>query len=326
MASCRTAYQIACGGLVLAASVGLAYAAQTQNDTTLHHVPRSNVALTAAQIAGSDGAPDWRPNEHPPMPAIVAKGRPPAVFACGICHLPNGAGLPGTAALAGESVGYIKQQITNFRNGDRVPLAPPDLQTVYRNGNQVTVMYVTPPQIQMVGFAKAMTDPEVEEAAAYYSKLPAISFVKVVESATAPKTILSRTGFSQIKAPDGGTQPTTAIIEVADDAQRADDRDPDVTYTADVPPGSLAKGKELATNETSDKTIACKECHGDDLKGDGDTVPWIAGRSPSYIFRQLVGIKTGKRTGTADPMKMVVEKLTPEEMVAIAAYVASLKP
>src|SRR5690348_2303491 len=124
--------RVAAGGsAVFAASVALAYAAEppswayplnapgaaaqrAQNDTTPHNVPGSNVALTAAQIAGRDGVPDWRPNQHPPMPAIVAKGRPPAVRACAYCHLPNGAGRPENAALAGESVGYIKQQVMNF--------------------------------------------------------------------------------------------------------------------------------------------------------------------------------------------------------------------
>jgi cytochrome c553 len=55
-------------------------------------------------------------------------------------------------------------------------------------------------------------------------------------------------------------------------------------------------------------------------------VPGIAGRSPSYIVRQLTDVQNGKRAGTADPMKMVVEKLAPDDMIAIAAYVATLKP
>ena len=278
------------------------------DDNSPKHVPGSNVALTAAQIAGRDGVPDWRPNEHPPMPQIVANGRPPAVRACAYCHLPNGAGRPENASLAGESPGYIKQQVTNFRNGER-------------NGSEPRRV----PQNLMLQIAKAVTDAEVDQAAAYFSKLPPVSFVKVIESGTAPKTIVS--GGMLMKAAEGGTEPIgSRIIEVPDDSDRAGNRDSDVTYTAYVPPGSLAKGKELATSETGDKTIACKECHGDDLKGDGDTVPWIAGRSPSYIVRQLIDIQNGKRSGTADPMKMVVEKLTPDDIIAIAAYVSTLKP
>jgi cytochrome c553 len=278
------------------------------DDLAPKHVPGSTVTLTAAQIAGRDGVPDWRPNEHPPMPAVVARGRPPTVRACAYCHLPNGAGRPENAALAGESAGYIKQQVINFRNGDR-------------NGSQPRRV----PQNLMLQLAKAVTDAELEQAATYFSKLPAVSFVKVKESATAPKTMVS--GGMLMKAPKGGTEPIgKRIIEVPDDSARAQNRDPDVTYTAYVPPGSLAKGKELVTSETGDKTIACKECHGDDLKGDGETVPWIAGRSPSYIMRQLFDIQNGTRAGTAVPMKMVVEKLNLDDMIAIAAYVASLKP
>ncbi len=284
-------------------------AAQTAPDNVApRHVPGSNVALTAAQITGRDGVPDWRPNEHPPMPAIVAKGRPPAVRACGYCHLPNGAGRPENAALAGESAYYIKQQVMNFRAGDR-------------NGSEPRRV----PQNLMLQLAKSVTDAEVDQAATYFSKLKPASFVKVVEAAMAPATIVS--GGMLMKAPGGGTEPTgSRIIEVPDDSERAENRDPDVTYTAYVAPGTLAKGKDLVTSEDGEKTIACKECHGDDLKGDGDTVPWIAGRSPSYIVRQLIDIKNGKRAGSSVPMQMVVEKLTPDDMIAIAAYVASSKP
>jgi cytochrome c553 len=320
----KCATRILGGGIGISLLMGIANAAEppswayplnapgaaqpAPDDVTPRHVPGSAIALTAAQIAGRDGVPDWRPNQHPPMPQIVAKGRPPEVRACAYCHLPNGAGRPENAALAGESPGYIKQQVTNFRSGDR-------------NGSEPRRV----PQNLMLQLSKAVTDAEVEQAAAYFSKLPAASFVKVMESATAPKTTVN--GGMLVKTPEGATEPTgSRIIEVPDDSERAENRDPDVTYTAYVPPGSLAKGKELVTSESGDKTIACKECHGDDLKGDGDTVPWIAGRSPGYIVRQLTDIQNAKRAGTADPMKMVVEKLAPDDMIAIAAYVATLKP
>jgi cytochrome c553 len=66
-------------------------------------------------------------------------------------------------------------------------------------------------------------------------------------------------------------------------------------------------------------------CHGTDLKGLGP-VPGFAGRSPSYIVRQLWDIQQGTRKGTWSPlMRPVVEKLTQDDMIAIAAYAASLK-
>ena len=56
-------------------------------------------------------------------------------------------------------------------------------------------------------------------------------------------------------------------------------------------------------------------------------VPGLAGRSPSYITRQLYDFQHGTRGGpAADPMKPEVAKLTDDSRLAIAAYLASLKP
>ena len=67
-------------------------------------------------------------------------------------------------------------------------------------------------------------------------------------------------------------------------------------------------------------------CHGADLKGLGP-VPGIAGRSPSYLVRQMYDMQAGARRGAwTDLMKKVVEKLTDEDFVSIAAYVSSRTP
>jgi CRP-like cAMP-binding protein len=56
-------------------------------------------------------------------------------------------------------------------------------------------------------------------------------------------------------------------------------------------------------------------------------VPPIIGRSPMYVYRQLHDIKIGTRNGAmASLMKGVVEKLTDDDMIAIAAYLASRNP
>jgi cytochrome c553 len=56
-------------------------------------------------------------------------------------------------------------------------------------------------------------------------------------------------------------------------------------------------------------------------------VPAIAGRHPNYIVRKLWNMQNGERVGTsAALMQQVVEKLTNDDMLAIAAYVASLTP
>jgi cytochrome c553 len=60
--------------------------------------------------------------------------------------------------------------------------------------------------------------------------------------------------------------------------------------------------------------------------GVGDSPP-VAGRSPSYMVRQIWDIQQGTRSGEpAQLMKLAIAKLTPEDMVAIVAYVASRVP
>jgi cytochrome c553 len=56
-------------------------------------------------------------------------------------------------------------------------------------------------------------------------------------------------------------------------------------------------------------------------------IPGIAGRSPSYLVRQLYDLKHGARAGLGSAlMKPAVEKLTIDDMISLAAYAASLEP
>jgi cytochrome c553 len=56
-------------------------------------------------------------------------------------------------------------------------------------------------------------------------------------------------------------------------------------------------------------------------------MPPIAGRSPSYLVRQMLDFQKGSRNGPgAKLMKPVVANLTMQDMVAIAAYVSSRSP
>src|SRR5262249_33884347 len=115
------------------------------------------------------------------------------------------------------------------------------------------------------------------------------------------------------------------IIETPQDLGRTELRDAASGFIAYVPPGSIKKGEALVTTGGG-KTTQCGVCHGADLKGLGP-IPALAGRSPSYIIRQLVDIQNGTRHGTWSAlMKPVVEKLTVSDMVSIAAYTASRNP
>jgi cytochrome c553 len=283
-------------------------AAGAPDDGIPRHVAGSAVAFTRARLAAyQTGAPDWFPADHPPMPAVVGLGRPPSVWACAYCHLPNGAGRPENASLAGLTAGYIRQQVANFRNGAREGSEP-------RRG----------PQTLMISISKALTDGEIAQAAAYFAALKPEAFVRVVESATAPRSFVA--GSMMAKVAGGGMEPTgSRIVEVPEDLTRAQDRDPRTPYVAYVPVGSLKRGAELVLTGAGGKTLQCVTCHGPSLNGLGD-IPRITGRSPSYTMRQLYDLRDGKRSGPAVLMTVVVARLTDDDMLAIAAYLASLAP
>ena len=272
-------------------------------------VPGSKTSFTRKQISDLFNAHDWFPEDHPPMPDVVAHGRGPEVRPCGMCHLPNGQGRPENAPLAGLSATYIAQQIVDFQSGRRRSAVP-----------------TTRPQTFMVETAKHASDEDVKVAAAYFSKLTYRPWIRVIEAETVPKTEVI---FGTLWAPAPGTETEPLghrIVEIPENLERTELRDPRSGFVAYVPVGSLAQGEKLATTGGDGKTIPCAACHGPGLKGLG-AVPPIAGRSTSYIVRQIYDIQSGARAGSASQlMRPVVAKLTTDDMISIAAYVASLAP
>lgn len=242
------------------------------------------------------------------MPEVVARGRKPDVRACGSCHRSEGTGGPENSSLAGLPAAYFVQQIADYKSGARKFSGP----------QRSAIMLMT-------AAARAMTDAEVQEAAAYFAALKPKRIVKVVEADTIPKTYIARLFF--VKLPAGGTELLgRRIVEMPDDVEQFELRDTRSQFTAYVPVGSLAKGEVLAKTGGGGITLPCAACHGADLKGIGP-IPRIAGRSPTYIVRQLYDFKHGARAGANGAlMKATVEKLTEEDMISLAAYVASLAP
>lgn len=275
-------------------------------DDKPQRVPGSTASFTSREIAAIGvQAPDWHSDEHPAMPGIVGRSREPRVYACAYCHLPNGAGRPENASLAGLSASYIKAQLLAFREGKRPGSEPRRV-----------------PQTNMIALAKQLTAAEVEAAATYFASLPPVSFVKVVETSTVPRTVVA--GWMLAKAPGNSTEPIgNRIVELTADVQRFQNRDSRTPYVAYVPMGSIKRGADLVATGSAGRTLPCAACHGPDLKGLAD-VPQLVGRSPSYLFRQLYDFHSGTRNGGASElMKPVVARLTDEDMVAIAAYLAS---
>jgi cytochrome c553 len=278
------------------------------DDGIPRHVPDSAAAFTITQERDLFFAPDWHPADHPPMPDVVAHGRKPDVRACGACHRSEGTGGPENASLAGLPAAYIVQQMADYKSGARKFSGP--------QRSPVTLM---------TAIAKAAADAEVTAAAAYFSSLKPKANIKVVETDTVPATQIARVFYMLVK--NGGTEPIgERIVEVPDDVEQFEHRDPRSQFTAYVPKGSIAKGETLAKTGGPNITVPCATCHGADLKG-VDAIPGIAGRSPSYLVRQIYDFQQHTRQGDAGAMMApIVEKLSHGDMIALAAYISSLKP
>ncbi len=284
-------------------------------------VEGSPASYNLVQIRDLHNVIDWFPADHPKMTYIIEHG--PMQMAekgrgCGSCHLPNGRGRPENAPPGGLPSAYLLRQLEDFRHGLRYTADP-------RKPNTNT----------MIDLARSMTDAEMKEAADYFSSIKPIEhWIRVVESATSPK--VRYVGNLALPAKEKGMEPIAGrIIEMPEDEEQGETlRNPHSGFVAYVPPGSIRKGEDLVTTGgmkivggkiVQGKTTACGTCHGLNLTGVvGADVPPIAGRSPSYLVRQLWDIQQGTRNGAqAQLMKLVVANLTQEDLVNIAAYVAS---
>ena len=281
-------------------------------------------AATYSLVDVRDGSNviDWFPRDHPmPMPDIIQRG--PAGMGtlkrgCGSCHLPNGQGRPENAPPGALPVAYFIRQIHDFRNGLRRSADP-------RKPNTNT----------MVDLAKGMTDDEVEHAAKYFAAITYRPWTRLVETDLVPTTRIVGNLF--LPTSEERTERIAGrIVEVPESEEQTERyRNPRVGFVAYVPPGSIEKGRDLVTTGgmrvvgntiIQGKTTPCVTCHGLDLMGVAD-VPPIAGRSPSYIVRQIWDIQQGTRNGAAvQLMKMAIVGLTTEDLVSVAAYVSSRPP
>jgi cytochrome c553 len=292
-----------------------------KEQTRPRHVNGSRASYSLVDVRDGQNVIDWFPGDHPRMPSVVEHG--PASLGkttrgCGSCHLPNGKGRPENAPPSGLPVTYFIRQIQDFRSGLRYTADP-------RKPNTNT----------MIDLAKAMTDDEMRAAAEYFGAIKWTPWIRVVETEFVPKTRISGNLFLPVA--QAKTEPIgPRIIEMPEDVEQAETlRNPHSGFVAYAPVGSIEKGKDLVTTGgmrvvgntiIQGKSTPCITCHGLDLMGVAD-VPPIAGHSPSYIVRQIWDMQQGTRNGAAAQlMKMAVANLTEDDLLAVAAYVASRQP
>ncbi|MCX6952677.1 MAG: cytochrome C-binding protein [Verrucomicrobia bacterium] len=289
--------------------------------TKLRHVAGSTAAYSRVDVRDGSNVIDWFPGDHPPMTNLMRHG-PASLGApsrgCASCHLQNGKGRPENAPVSGLPVAYFIRQMEDFQHDLRASADP-------RKPNTPT----------MTALAKAMSAEEIRESAEYFGAIKWTPWIRVVETDLVPKTKIE--GNLHLAIEEARTEPIAGrIIETPEDQEQAEGlRNPHSGFIAYVPVGSVKKGKNLVTTGgmtvvdgeiQPGKTLACATCHGPDLMGLAD-VPGIAGRSPSYLVRQMYDLQQGTRKGPSAPlMQPVVAQLNGDDLVAIAAYVSSLAP
>lgn len=298
---------------------GAAPPAPVNDDGKMLSLPGTNLQFTFNKVRGRvsndnqdrTSPADWYPGDHPTMPKIVAEGDSSRnIIACSLCHLPPGKGRPENAPPMGQPAGYVVQQLNDFKNGLRKSGDP-------RKGNTNN----------MINFAKAMTPEEMREAGRYYGAQKWTPWIRVVESAQAPKVRSQAGMFVPLTGSDAGMEAIgQRIIEVPENPEYAEKmRSARSGFVAYVPVGSIAKGQALVTNgDPSRGIVACTVCHGGDLHGIVPAIPSIAARSPSYIARQLFDFQSGAHNGSMGAlMKPIVTNMTAEDFINISAYLAS---
>jgi cytochrome c553 len=165
-----------------------------------------------------------------------------------------------------------------------------DFQRRFRNSTDEKIR-------AMAAIAAALDEREIAAASEFYASLTPKRWLRVVETS-------EKSAGGSIREVPGGT----------------------AGYVAFVPAGALTRGERLVTAGASGRTVRCANCHGADLRGTPST-PGIAGRSPSYLARQLNDMRSGSRHGSgSDRMMATIARLTEDDVDSMAAYLASLTP
>ena len=258
--------------------------------------PGSAKEYEAAQIGGNARAPDWFPEEHPAAPRAVTGGAG-ITFACGTCHLMSGQSHPEAADIAGMPAAYLIRQMSYYKAGTRKDDA------------------------RMGPIAKATSDEDIRQAAEYFAALKPAPWVKVIETATPPKTFIATAGRHRELHPDGGMEPI-GQPHPGDSREpfRTEIRDPHSGFIAYVPPGSIARGEALVKNGR----LRAPSWRGAEGHGRNAAFGRIAAAlcgAAAFRFPLWLERRQGRAADEA-----LAAKMSEDEIIAIASYLGSLPP
>jgi len=88
----------------------------------------------------------------------------------------------------------------------------------------------------------------------------------------------------------------------------------------------LERGRKLVDDGDPELGVpSCRACHGERLTGIAPTIPGLLGLRPEYLSGQLGAWRTGaRRAASPDCMAEIAQRLSPADLGAATAYIASL--
>jgi cytochrome c553 len=87
--------------------------------------------------------------------------------------------------------------------------------------------------------------------------------------------------------------------------------------------GAPAASKaDTAAAEVAIKSVVCQSCHLEQFQGNS-SVPRLAGQQHDYLLKQMTDFQTGARRNNPG-MSSLMNTVTPDQIAAIAAYLAGL--
>jgi cytochrome c553 len=90
-----------------------------------------------------------------------------------------------------------------------------------------------------------------------------------------------------------------------------------------APPKHQSKPENVAAGPALAKKFNCSQCHGLQLLGQ-QHIPRLAGQQYEYLLTQLKGFKAQTRADIDGNMTSAVQALTPQDIEALADYLAGL--
>lgn len=103
----------------------------------------------------------------------------------------------------------------------------------------------------------------------------------------------------------------------------------ELPYAAPQPtpatPAEMARGEQLVKFGDAGKNLpACSRCHGEAMMGVAPAVPGLLGLPRDYLMAQLGAWRSGHRKAVApDCMSEIVQRLAPEDIVAVASWLST---